>query len=229
VKLIYRGKTKDVYDNLDGTYTLKLKDDATGKDGVFDPGENTVGLSIEGLGHESLRLTKYYFEKIAAQGIPTQYIDCDIENTTMRVKPARMFGNGLEFVCRRKATGSFLRRYGAYTKQGMDLGLLVEVTLKDDDRQDPPITKDSLVALDIMSEDEFESCKALTQQITRIIADDLAAKGLELYDIKYEFGRCGDIVSLIDEISGGCMRVYKNEEVLHPMELTKFILEAEKS
>jgi len=224
MKLVYQGKTKDVYDNLDGTYTLKLKDDATGKDGMFDPGENAVGLSIEGLGRESLRLTKYYFEKLMALNIPTQYIDCDIENTTMRVKPARMFGSGLEFVCRRRATGSFLRRYGAYAKQGMDLGCLVEVTLKDDGRQDPPITKDSLVALGIMSADEYESCKALTQKITRIIADDLALKGLELYDIKYEFGHSGDGVMLIDEISGGCMRVYKGSEVLHPMELTKCIL-----
>ena len=29
---------------------MKFKDDCTGKDGVFDPGENTVGLTIEGIG-----------------------------------------------------------------------------------------------------------------------------------------------------------------------------------
>jgi len=228
LKLVYRGKTKDVYDNLDGTYMLKLKDDATGKDGVFDPGENTVGLSIEGLGRESLRLTKYYFEKFAEQDVPTHYIDCNIEEATMRVRPATGFGAGfgagLEFICRRKATGSFLKRYGAYAKQGDDLDYLVEVTLKDDMRQDPPITKDALVTLGVMSEDEFESCKALTKKITQILADDLSAKGIELYDAKFEFGKSDDQVLLIDEISGGCMRVYKNGEVLHPMELTKFIL-----
>ena len=229
MQLIYRGKTKDVFANSDGTYTLKFKDDATGKDGVFDPGENAVGLSIEGLGRELLKLTKYYFEKLTALEIPTHYIDCDIEEASMRVKPAKAFGHGIgqgiEFVCRRKATGSFIRRYGAYAQPGMDLDYLVEVTLKDDERQDPLITKDSLIALGIMSEDEYKSCKAMTKKITKIIAEDLAAKGMELYDIKFEFGKSGEDVLLIDEISGGCMRVYKNGEALHPMDLTKFILE----
>ena len=213
-----------MYDNTDGTYTLKLKDDATGKDGVFDPGENSVALSIEGLGRESLRLSKYYFEKLADRGIPTHYIDCDIKEVSMRVRPAEAFGGGLEFVCRRKAVGSFIKRYGTYVEPGADLNYLVEVTLKDDAKGDPLITKDSLVTLGIMSADEYETCKALTKEITRILAEDIAGAGMELYDIKFEFGRSGDQILLIDEISGGCMRVYKDGEALHPMELTKSIL-----
>ena len=224
MNLIYQGKTKDVYENPDGSYTLKLKDDATGKDGVFDPGENAVGLSIAGLGRESLRLTAYFFEKLAARGVPTHYLGCDIENAAMRVRPARVFGQGLEFICRLRASGSFIRRYGSYARPGDDLGFLVEATLKDDDRGDPPITQDALVALKIMSTQEFETCKALTKSIAGLIAEDLAAKGLELWDLKFEFGKAGDNILLIDEISGGCMRVYKNGEPVHPMELTKFIL-----
>ena len=51
MKLLYSGKTKDVYttDNND-QYLLKFKDDVTGANGVFDPGANTVGLTIEGAG-----------------------------------------------------------------------------------------------------------------------------------------------------------------------------------
>ena len=222
---LYTGKTKDVYDNGDGSYTLKLKDDATGKDGVFDPGENQVGLSIEGLGRESLRLTKYYYDMLAAQGVPTHLLDCDIEAVTMRVRPATVFGKGLEFVCRAKATGSFLKRYGAYAAQGQDLGHLVEVTLKDDDRKDPPIAQDALVALGIMTAEEFNTCKAYTQQISKAIAEDLACKGLELYDMKVEFARAADgEIMLMDEISAGCMRVYKDGEWVQPMDLTAMIL-----
>ena len=44
MKKIYVGKTKDVYSLDNGNVMLKFKDDCTGKDGVFDPGENTVGL-----------------------------------------------------------------------------------------------------------------------------------------------------------------------------------------
>lgn len=50
MKLVYVGKTKDVYDLENGNYLLKFKDDATGENGVFDPGANTVGLTIEGAG-----------------------------------------------------------------------------------------------------------------------------------------------------------------------------------
>ena len=222
--MIFQGKTKNVYENQDGTYTLKLKDDATGKDGVFDPGENTVGLSIEGLGRESLKLTKYFFEKLESDGVPTHYIGCNIEDATMRVKPAKIFGQGLEFVCRRKAQGSFIKRYGAYIQAGADLDYLVEITLKDDARQDPPITEDALKTLQIMTAEDFETCKTLTKTITKKIAADLSTKGMELQDIKFEFGKNGEKILLIDEISGGCMRVYKDGEPLHPMDLTKFIL-----
>lgn len=225
MKKLYTGKTKDVFDNGDGSYTLKFKDDATGKDGVFDPGENQVGLSIEGLGRESLRLTKYIYELLEARGVPTQLLSCDLEAATMRVRPATMFGKGLEFVCRRKATGSFLKRYGAYAAQGQELGCLVEVTLKDDDRADPPITQDALVALGIMFADDFNNCKELTQTICKIIAEDLACKGLDLYDMKVEFARTnnGEIM-LIDEISAGSMRVYKGDAWVQPMDLTAMIL-----
>ena len=224
MKLIFQGKTKDVYENPDGSYTLKLKDDATGKDGVFDPGENAVGLSIEGLGRESLRLSAYFFEKLAAEGVPTHYLGCDIENVTMRVRPAKVFGQGLEFICRLKACGSFLRRYGSYAQLGDNLGFLVEVTLKDDGKGDPPVTGDTLEALKIMSSAEFETCRALTKKIAGLVARELAAKGLELWDIKFEFGKAGDEIMLIDEISGGCMRAYKNGEQLHPIDLTKLIM-----
>jgi phosphoribosylaminoimidazole-succinocarboxamide synthase len=93
----------------DGNYLLKFKDDATGENGVFDPGANTVGLTIEGAGKAGLSLTRYFFEKLNKLGIPTHYIDADVENTTMTVKKASVFGNGLEVICRYRAVGSFLR------------------------------------------------------------------------------------------------------------------------
>ncbi|MCL2572729.1 MAG: phosphoribosylaminoimidazolesuccinocarboxamide synthase [Defluviitaleaceae bacterium] len=225
MNLIYTGKTKDVYENQDGTYTLKLKDSATGKDGKFDPGENAVGLEIEGLGRESLRMSKYFFEKLTYAGIPHHYITSDIAAATMTVKPAKAFGNGIEFICRRKADGSFIRRYGAYITHGTDLDNFVEVTIKDDARNDPPITKDALLTLSIMTQDQYEACKSLTKNITQLVAGILAQNDLELYDIKYEFGISEGEVILIDEFSAGVMRVYKNGNPVPPMELARLILE----
>ncbi|MEG0291572.1 MAG: phosphoribosylaminoimidazolesuccinocarboxamide synthase [Anaerovoracaceae bacterium] len=219
MNLVYTGKTKNVYELEDGNYQLQFKDDVTGTDGVFDPGANTVGLAIDGMGRICVKLTDFFFEKVAAAGIPTHYVSADVDNATMIVKPAELFGKGLEVICRTKAVGSFFRRYGDYCTEGQDLDFFVEVTLKDNDREDPPITKDALDMLGILSGDEYENLKDLTKKITKIVSDELAKKDLVLYDIKFEFGRVDGQVALIDEISGGNMRVYKNGEYVMPVDL----------
>ena len=225
MKLVYKGKTKDVYSLEDGNYLLKFKDDVTGEDGKFDPGANTVGLTMEGAVKAGLKLTKLFFEKIRQDNIPTHYIDADIDAATMTVKPATMFGNGLEVICRYRAVGSFTRRYGMYAKEGQELDAFVEVTLKDDARQDPPISEDALDMLGILSKAEYALLKDLTKRISKIIKDELAKKNIELYDIKLEFGRVGDDkhIALIDEISGGNMRAYKDGEYIEPLLLEKIM------
>lgn len=227
MKLVYTGKTKDVYALENGNYLLKFKDDVTGENGVFDPGANTVGLTIEGVGRAGLRLTKMFFEILKEKGIPTHYIDASIEDATMTVKPATVFGKGIEVICRYRAVGSFLRRYGMYAEEGQPLDAFVEVTLKDDVRQDPPITEDALDMLGILSTDEYKTLKELTKKIGNIVKEELAKKDIELYDIKFEFGRIGEDkhVALIDEISGGNMRAYKNGEYIEPLVLEKLMLE----
>ncbi len=221
-KLVYTGKTKDVFALDNGNYLLKFKDDCTGKDGVFDPGENSVGLTIEGVGDVNLRMSIYFFEKINAAGIRTHYVSADLANTTMEVKPGKVFGKGLEVICRERAVGSFIRRYGALIESGAKLPSYVEATLKDDAKGDPLITKDALVAIGVMSEQQYDDLKDMTQKITKIVADDLAAKGMELYDIKFEFGYDADgNVMLIDEVASGNMRVYKDGEYVDPMTLNK--------
>ena len=65
-KLLYTGKTKNVYALPNGNCLLKFKDDCTGKDGVFDPGENSVGLTIEGVGDVNLRMS-IYDDELAAK------------------------------------------------------------------------------------------------------------------------------------------------------------------
>ena len=225
VNLIYIGKTKDVYALEDGNYLLKLKDDATGKDGVFDPGENSVGLKIDGLGIQSLKMTEYFFKILNAAGIPNHFVDCDIPKAEMIVKAAKVFGKGLEVICRYRAVGSFFRRYGDYITEGATIPGLIEFTLKDDARQDPPLTKDSLSILGIMTPEEYEIVKELCLKSCNIIKDALAEKGLDLYDIKLEFGRCNSEITLIDEISAGNMRVYKNGVWLQPMEVAAILFD----
>lgn len=225
MELIYQGKTKDVYKLTDGNVLLKFKDDVTGEDGVFDPGANTVGLTIEGAGQSGLRMTQFFFEKLAEKNIPTHYVDANIDEATMTVKQATVFGKGLEVICRYRAVGSFLRRYGAYCEEGQPLDAFVEVTIKDDDRNDPPISEEALSQLGILTKEEYATLAQLTKDISAVVKEELAAKGLDLYDIKLEFGRdANGAIMLIDEISGGNMRVYQNGNYIAPLELEKLML-----
>ncbi|MGI6448797.1 MAG: phosphoribosylaminoimidazolesuccinocarboxamide synthase [Desulfitobacteriia bacterium] len=227
MKLVYKGKTKDVFELENGNYLLKFKDDVTGENGVFDPGANQVGLTMEGSGKAGLQLTKFFFEKINEQGIPTHFISANPEELTMTVQKATPFGKGLEVICRYRAVGSFFRRYGLYAKEGQPLDALVEVTLKDDSRNDPLITDDALDMLGILSKEEYGILRDLTKRIGNIVKNELAKKGLELYDIKFEFGRIGEDqhIALIDEISGGNMRAYKDGSPVSPLELEKIMLD----
>ena len=224
-KLVYRGKTKDVFSLENGNYLLKFKDDCTGKDGKFDPGENSVGLTIDGVGDVNLRMSVYFFEKLKEAGVKTHYVSADLNETTMEVLPATPFGKGLEVICRYRAVGSFLRRYGDYVEEGAKLPAYVEMTFKNDEKGDPLVTKEGLIALGVMTDEQYEQTKAMTQKITKIVADDLMEKGLELYDIKFEFGYNSNEVILIDEIASGNMRVYKDGKYIDPMTLSKLFFE----
>jgi len=222
---MYTGKTKDVYRLENGNVLLKFKDDCTGKDGVFDPGENSVGLTIEGIGRANLETSVYYFDLLKKAGIKTHYVGANVEDATMEVLPATVFGHGLEVICRLVATGSFIRRYGEYMADGTVLeGGYVECTFKNDEKGDPLVTCEGLAALGVMTPEMFESMKAQTLAITKIVADDLKSIGLDLWDIKFEFGYNNNEVILIDEIASGNMRVYKDGEKVDPVELTRLIL-----
>jgi len=144
----------------------------------------------------------------------------------MTIKPATPFGKGLEVICRFKALGSFIRRYGEYIEEGTPLDAVVEMTLKDDERGDPLINEDALIAIGILKTGEYALIKTLTQKICEVIRKDIAEKDLELCDIKLEFGKdkSGNIM-LIDEVSGGNMRVLENNNPVLPLELSKRIID----
>lgn len=210
MKKLREGKTKTLYEAEGGNILLHFKDNVTGTGNVIDPGANAVIGKVEGKGNASLRLSKFFFEKLAAEGIPSHYIEAQVEENKMLVKKAEPFGDGLEFICRLKATGSFLRRYGKYAKEGQVLDYLVEITLKDDERQDPLINDDAVVALGLMSRQELGEAKELTKRVTKLVERECKAAGLELIDIKLEFGKVDGKIVVIDEISGDNMRVRKD-------------------
>ena len=155
---IYSGKTKDLYALANGNILLVFKDDVTGADGVIDPGANTVIGQVEGKGRKSLTMTDYFFARLHAAGIPTHMVAADLAEGTMEVRRAEPLGmdidgrGGLEFICRTRPWGSFSRRYQQYIRNTeAPLDYLVEITVKDDERGDPLINDDTLVAIGLLT------------------------------------------------------------------------------
>ncbi len=222
-KLLYGGKTKNVYELDQDHVILEFKDDVTGEDGRIDPGANSVMGKLEGKGQASLRMSHHFFELLQQKGVASHYVSADLEQNTMVAKKARPFGNGLEVVCRFKAYGSFLRRYAQYAEEFQPLDALVEITLKDDQRGDPLINDEALVQLGLTTADDLKVIKALARQVSGIIRDDLASRSLELIDIKFEFGKVGSQIVVIDDISGDNMRVFKDGTQVPPRELAEMV------
>lgn len=224
MEVTYRGKTKNLFQE-DGKFFMQFKDDMTGTDGVFDTGGNQVAGSVAGAGHECIKVSKYFFERLKEEGIKTHYINADLEKNVMEVKKASVFGKGIEVITRFVAVGSFIRRYGSYIEEGKPLNNYTEITLKDDDRDDPLIIEDALVQLGILKEGEYDKICQMNIKISNIIKDIIKEKGLDLYDIKLEYGRLAgsDEIVLIDEVSGGNMRAYKDGKYIKPLELSKYM------
>lgn len=211
---IYSGKTKDLYLLPNANILLVFKDDVTGADGVIDPGANTVIGQVEGKGRKSLAMTDYFFKLLRAADIATHLVNLDLAQGTMEVRRAEPLGKdlngagGLEFICRTRPWGSFIRRYKQYirdTEQNLDY--LVEITVKDDERGDPLMNDDTIVSLGLVSAAHLAQAKDITRRVCRIVEADLRSKDLTLIDMKIEIGLVDGKVVVIDEISADAMRV----------------------
>ena len=65
----------------------------------------------------------------------------------------------------------------------------------------------------------------MNKKIANVVKDILAESGLDLYDIKFEYGKLegSDEIVLIDEVSGGNMRAYKDGEYVKPLDVSKYL------
>lgn len=215
MKLVYRGKTKDVYEDGPDTLRLIFTDRVTKNDaGEIDPGGNIVAEeTAPGQGEACLLMSSTIFNELNEKKIVRIHmVSCDLAALSMTVSKARMFTPGLEWVARWVCTGSFLRRYGMVPgiHDGMRLATPVfEITLKDDAAGDPPIVPAALVALGIVEAKAMDRLVESNAKTMQAIQEMFAARGLDLWDIKIEWGldEDGNPV-LIDEISPGCCRAF---------------------
>jgi len=229
MKTFYDGKTKTVLtDEATGDFFLFFKDDATGENGVFDPGFNTVGGSVEGKGKAGLEISKYFLELMERNGVPTHYLGADLEKRLMKVRNVDV--PKLEFVLRYFTAGSMCRRFSIESDIPFDPPYL-EVTLKDDDQGDPLISERLCIMKGLLKEGEYDKALELLVRMGDVLRTELENFGLVLIDFKIEFGFDSDRnIFVADEITPDIWRV-KDESGNIPdqIECAKMLLERMKN
>jgi len=186
LKKIYEGKTKIVLDDEQtGERFLLFKDSATGEDGVFDPGSNTVGGSVKGKGRAGLEISRYFFELMEKNGVPTHYLGADLDSCMMKVKALTV--PKLEFVLRYFTAGSMCRRFSLESGIPFDPPYC-EVTLKDDEQGDPLISERLCLMKGMITSAQYHAALDLLVRVGEVLRAELADFGLALIDFKVEFG-----------------------------------------
>ncbi len=225
MKQLYEGKTKNVMlDEETGIVHLFFKDSATGENGVFDPGSNTVGGSVEGKGKIGLEVSKYFFELMEENGIPTQYLGADLEQGLMKVRNLTV--PRLEFIVRYFTAGSMCRRFTL--EEGIPFDPpYAEVTLKDDEQGDPLISERICLMKGILKEGQYEEAQKVVLSVGEVLKKELASMDLTLIDFKIEVGydETGKIY-LADEITPDIWRVKDPDgNIPNQIDCAKLILE----
>ena len=113
----------------------------------------------------------------------------------------------LEVIARNVAAGSIVKKLPF--KEGQILNPPVIVTdYKDDERGDPSVNDDLIIALGLVNREELAEIKATTLKINKLLYDFFDELGLIFVDFKIEFGKCGNEILLGDEISMDSMRLW---------------------
>ncbi len=225
MKVLYNGKTKNVLtDEATGNVYLLFKDDATGENGVFDPGSNTVGGSVEGKGKTGLKISQYFFKLMEENGIPTHYLNADVDKSLMQVRSLTV--PKLEFVLRYFTAGSMCRRFSLEEGIPFDPPYL-EVTLKDDAQGDPLISERLCIMKGLLREGQYNEALGILTRVGEVLKKELAQLGLTLIDLKIEVGydETGKMY-VADEITPDIWRIKdENGNIPNQIDCAKMLLE----
>jgi phosphoribosylaminoimidazole-succinocarboxamide synthase len=221
-KCLAEGKTKVIYEvdtpinPLDaeaGTGAKTSSSDANGgnmplaymvhKDSIT-AGDGAKRDVIEGKGVLSCRTTSAVFSYLESHGLKTHYLDT-LDERTMLVRRAEMIP--IEWVARRLATGSYVRRTGTVEGTRFD-PVLLEMFLKDDANHDPLITIQQAMESEICTSEEAEEALNLTRQVFLLLEEAWARQSIQLVDLKIELGRTPDGLLLADVIDNDSWRLW---------------------
>ena len=208
-ELIYEGKAKKVFTHDDvEKVRIEFKDDATAFNALKKE-------KFEGKGKLNCLISARIFEILIKKNIPTHFIELENENTLIAKKIKVI---PLEIVLRNIAYGSLCKQ--ATIKPGTFLSKpLIDIYLKNDELNDPLITKDRIELMNILSADDLELIINLTLKVNKLLKSFFKNIQLQLVDFKLEFGYdFKNNILLGDEISPDNCRLWdlsqKNDTII---------------
>jgi len=199
LKLIYEGKAKKIFSHEDSEKVIiEFKDDATAFNALKK-------AKFKGKGELNCLITSKIFTFLLKNGIPNHFIVLR-NNNSMIAQKIRIIP--LEIVLRNKAYGSICKQT-TITPGTLLEEPLIDIYFKNDELNDPLLTKNRIRLLNIISNEDLEHIEKITLSINNLLKDFFLNINLELVDFKVEFGKnkSGEIV-LADEFSPDNCRLW---------------------
>ena len=199
LKLIYEGKAKKIFSHEDSEKVIiEFKDDATAFNALKK-------AKFKGKGELNCLITSKIFEFLSENGIQTHYIGLRNNNSIIAQKIKII---PLEIVLRNKAYGSICKQTTIAPGTTFQEPL-IDIYFKNDELNDPLLTKNRIRLLNIISKEDLELLEKFTLSINKILKDFFLNINLDLVDFKLEFGknRNGDLL-LADEFSPDNCRLW---------------------
>ena len=192
----YEGKAKRVRHRADGLVELSYKDDATAFNGQRR-------ASFPGKGRLNSEITELLFNYLAARGVPS-HARGRLDERTLLAERAQMVP--LEVVVRFQVAGSLRKRTGLPDGTVCEPPI-VEFYYKRDELGDPLLNAEHIRLLRLATPAELLELEAQARRAAGLLRELCARAELQLFDLKFEFGRTARGLVLADEISPDTCRL----------------------
>ena len=163
LKLIYEGKAKRIFSHKDSEKVIiEFKDDATAFNALKK-------AQFKGKGELNCLITSKIFEFLHNKGIPTHFIKLRNSNSIIAHKIKII---PLEVVLRNKAYGSICKQTNL--TPGITLEEpLIDLYFKNDELNDPLLTKNRIRLLNIITDEDLELIEKFTLSINKLLKNYL--------------------------------------------------------
>ena len=198
-ELIYEGKAKKIFASEDPKKVIiEFKDDAT----AFNASKKA---QFKGKGELNCMTSTRIFEYLDKHNITTHFIE-KIDDISIIAHKVKIIP--IEVVLRNIAYGSICKQTTIQPRTKFEIPI-IDLYLKNDELNDPLLTTDRILLMNLIKTSEMKVIKDLTLRINDILKNFFLTIDLELVDFKLEFGfnHNGDIL-LADEFSPDNCRLW---------------------